>query len=187
MYSKPRVVISRCIEFEPVRYNRQIISSDFVRSLKQHIEAIPVCPEVEIGLSVPRDTLKLVKEGDDVRIMQPNTGNDYTDEMRSFSMDFFNKIGEVDGFILRSGSPSSGLTRVKIYPKITKTPMIGYGPGIFGGLVKHNFGYLAVEEDLRLKNGVIRENFLRKLFTCGFQGNKTKPEYEKSGGFPYKK
>ena len=84
MFSKPRVVISKCIEFEPVRYNGLIISSEFVRELIKHVEPIPVCPEVGIGLGVPRDTLKLVKKGNDVRIMQPSSGLDFTDKMRAF-------------------------------------------------------------------------------------------------------
>lgn len=164
MFSKPRVVISKCIEFEPVRYNGQIISSDFVRELIKHVEAVPVCPEVGIGLSVPRDTLRLVKMGEDVRLIQPKTRNDYTDEMKRFADQFFSELGEVDGFIMRSSSPSSGITRVKIYSGIEKSPMIGYGRGLFGGMILERYGHLAVEEDLRLKHGAIREHFLRKLF-----------------------
>jgi len=164
LFTKPRVVISKCIEFEPVRYNGQIISSDFVRELIKHVEAIPVCPEVGIGLSVPRDTLRLVKIGEDIRLIQPKTRNDYTDEMKSFAENFFNELGEVDGFIMRSSSPSSGITRVKIYSGIEKSPMLGFGRGIFGGMILEKYGNLAVEEDLRLKHGAIREHFLRKLY-----------------------
>jgi uncharacterized protein YbgA (DUF1722 family)/uncharacterized protein YbbK (DUF523 family) len=164
IFPKPRVVISRCIEFEPVRYNGQIISSEFVKGLLPHIEAITVCPEVDIGLSVPRDTLRLVKKGKEVRLIQPATKIDFTDKMNQYTDEFFNELGEVDGFILRSGSPSSGLTRVKIYASAEKSPRVGYGSGVFGGRVKEKFGHLAVEEDLRLKNSVIREHFLRKLF-----------------------
>jgi uncharacterized protein YbgA (DUF1722 family)/uncharacterized protein YbbK (DUF523 family) len=164
MFSEPRVVISKCIEFEPVRYNGLIISSEFVRELKKHVTSIPVCPEVGIGLGVPRDTLRLVKQGDDIRLMQPKTGLDLTDKMREFADNFFSKMGEVDGFVMRSSSPTSGFTRVKIYPKITKSALIGFGPGIFGGMVKERYGHLAVEEDLRLKHGAIREHFLRKLY-----------------------
>ena len=123
MFSKPRVVISKCIEFEPVRYNGQIISSDLVRELIKHVEPIPVCPEVGIGLSVPRESLRLVKMGADIRLIQPKTRNDYTDEMKSFAEQFFSELGMVDGFIMRSSSPSSGITRVKIYSGIEKSPM----------------------------------------------------------------
>jgi uncharacterized protein YbgA (DUF1722 family)/uncharacterized protein YbbK (DUF523 family) len=164
MFSKPRVVISKCIEFEPVRYNGLKISSDFVKELINYIEPITVCPEVGIDLGVPRDTLKLVQIGKDVRLIQPKTRLDLTNEMINFADGFFSSIGEVDGFIMRSSSPSSGITRVKIYSKIEKSPMIRYGSGIFGSMVKERYGHLAVEEDLRLKEGNIREHFLRKLF-----------------------
>ncbi len=164
-FPKPKVVISRCIEFEPVRYNGQIISSEFVRGLLNHIEPIPICPEVEIGLGVPRDTLKLVKMKDGIHLVQPSTGSDLTEKMNIFSDTFFSTLGDVDGFILRSGSPSSGLTRVKVYSSTEKSPMIGYSSGLFAGKVKENYSHLAVEEDLRLKNGRIREHFLRKIYT----------------------
>jgi len=164
-WPKPRVVISRCIEFEHVRYNGQIISSDFVKGLLPHIDAVPICPEVEIGLGIPRDSLRLVKQGDEIRLLQPATKMDYTEKMNEFTYHFFSNLGEVDGFILRSGSPSSGLTRVKIYASIEKSPAIGRGSGLFAGKVKEKYGHLAIEEDLRLKQSRIREHFLRKLYT----------------------
>ena len=166
-------MISRCIEFEHVRYNGQIISSDFVKGLLPHIDAVPVCPEVEIGLGVPRDTLRLVKQGDEIRLLQPATKMDFTEKMNTFSDQFLSNLGEVDGFILRSGSPSSGLTRVKIYGSIERSPAIGRGSGLFAGKIKEKYGHLAVEEDLRLKHSRIREHFLRKLYTlAGFRETK---------------
>lgn len=126
---RPRVVISRCIEFEHVRYNGQIISSDFVKGLLPHIDAVPICPEVEIGLRIPRDSLRLVIQGEEVRLLQPATKIDYTEKMNEFTDQFFRSLGEVDGFILRSGSPSSGLTRVKIYASIEKSPAVSHGSG----------------------------------------------------------
>lgn len=164
-WPRPKVVVSRCIEFEPVRYNGQIIRSDFVKGLLPHIDAVPICPEVEIGLGIPRDSLRLVKHGDNIRLLQPSTKKDFTDKMNEFSEQFLDRLGEVDGFILRSGSPSSGLTRVKIYASIEKSPAISYGSGLFAGKVKEKYSHLAVEEDLRLKHSRIREHFLRKLYT----------------------
>ena len=172
-WPKPRVVISRCIEFEHVRYNGQIIRSDFVKGLLPHIDAVPVCPEVEMGLGVPRDTLRLVKQDEEIRLLQPATKMDFTEKMHYFTDSFFSGLGDVDGFILRSGSPSSGLTRVKIYASIERSPAIGRGSGVFAGKVKERYGHLAVEEDLRLKHSRIREHFLRKLYTlAGFRETK---------------
>ena len=163
-WPKPRVVISKCIEFDPVRYNGQIISSDFVKGLLPHIDAIPICPEVEIGLGIPRDSLRLVKKGKEINLIQPATKMDYTNKMNEFADQFLDNLGDVDGFILRSGSPSSGLNRVKIYASVEKSPAIGYGSGLFAKKVKEKYDHLAIEEDLRLKHNRIREHFLRKLY-----------------------
>lgn len=163
-FAKPRIVISRCIEFEAVRWNSQIIRNDFVRSLLPHIEAVTVCPEVGIGLPVPRQTLRLVKQGDDVRLMQPATGKDLTDEMNTFTEEFLNGLPDVDGFILTSRSPSSGLSNVKVYAGIKNAPQVGRTSGVFASQVKARYKHLAVEEDKRLGKSKIREHFLRKLF-----------------------
>ena len=162
---RPRVVISRCIEFENVRWNAQIIRSEFVEALIPHVEEFTVCPEVGIGLGVPRETLRLVDKGDGVRLMQPATGEDLTDRMTTFLDDFIAGLPEVDGFILKSRSPTSGLRRVKIYPSLGKVAHIRRGPGLFGGIVRERFGHLALEDEGRLRNGRIREHFLRKLYT----------------------
>ncbi|MBD3172502.1 DUF1722 domain-containing protein [Candidatus Bathyarchaeota archaeon] len=164
MYPRPRVVISKCIEFEPVRYNGQMIRNDFVKQLLNHVEAFPVCPETGIGLGVPRDTLRLVKKDDGVHLIQPKTGNDYTETMTKFSDRFLDTLDDVDGFILRTGSPSSGLTRVKVYAEAGRSPVVGRSSGIFASRVKERFGHLALDEDMRLNNGVIKDHYLRKLF-----------------------
>ena len=162
---RPKVVISRCIEYESVRWNAQIIRSEFVEALIPHIEAITVCPEVGIGLGVPRETLRLVKIGDEVRLLQPRTEEDYTERILEFIDEFLSGLPEVDGYILKSRSPTSGLRGVKIYPSIGKVPHIERGSGIFGGVVRERFGHLALEDEGRLRNGKIREHFLRKLYT----------------------
>ena len=78
-FPRPRVVISRCIEFESVRWNAQIVRSDFVKGLLPHVDPITVCPEVEIGLGVPRETLRVVRGDGGLRLLQPKTGVDVTD------------------------------------------------------------------------------------------------------------
>lgn len=82
---KLRVLMSECIEFKAVRYNGQMIHSPFVRALKPHIEFLPVCPEVAIGIGVPRDTLRIVhKDGVD-HLIQPRTYRDVAEEMNVFT------------------------------------------------------------------------------------------------------
>jgi uncharacterized protein YbgA (DUF1722 family)/uncharacterized protein YbbK (DUF523 family) len=164
-FNKPRIVISKCITFEPVRWDGQIIASRFVEDLKPHVEFIPVCPEVAIGLGVPRETLRIVKSGDDLRLIQSATGLDFTDKMRQFTQDFLGVLPEVDGFILKSGSPTSALKDSRIYPSTGKVAPLGRGAGFFGGAVGARFSYLALEDERRLLNSRIREHFLTKLYT----------------------
>lgn len=169
--AKPRVVVSRCIEFEPVRYNGQMMRSEFVRALLPHVEPITVCPEVDIGLGVPRQTLRLVKRKDEKRLYQPETGLDLTERMLAFAEGFMGSLPPVDGFIMKSGSPSSGVRNVKVYGSVKPSPVVERSSGLFGGLVRERFGHLAVEDDRRLDNARIREHFLRKLFTLArFRG-----------------
>ena len=113
-FAKPNVVISKCITFLPVRYDAQIVTSDFVEKLKSHVNFIPVCPEVEIGLGVPRDPVRIVLVNGERKLIQPKTGYDFTEKMERFTESFLNSLEKVDGFILKRGSPSSGFKNVKI-------------------------------------------------------------------------
>jgi len=163
-FPKPNVVISKCITFAPVRYNGQIITSEFVDKLKPYVNSIPVCPEVEIGLGTPREPVRIVQAKGERRLLQPATGLDFTEKMITFAESFLNSLSDVDGFILKRGSPSSGLKNVKIYPSIQKSAPIGKGPGFFGEAVLRKFPNLTIEDELRLINLKIREHFLTKLF-----------------------
>jgi len=164
-FSRPIVVVSKCITFEPVRWDGGIIASELVEKLKPYVSFVPVCPEVEIGLGVPRDPVRIVLVNGEHRLVQPSTGLDFTDRMRNFAESFLNSLREVNGFILKSGSPSSGFKNVKIYPKMGKSASIARGPGFFGGAVLERFPGLAVEDEHRLLNPRIKEHFLTKLFT----------------------
>jgi uncharacterized protein YbgA (DUF1722 family)/uncharacterized protein YbbK (DUF523 family) len=163
-FTKPILVISKCITFEPVRYDGQTIASDFVEKLKPYVNYIPVCPEVEIGLGVPRYPVKIVLVNGEQRLFQPATGLDFTEKMKDFAESFLNSLEEVDGFILKRGSPSSGFKNAKIYPKIEKTSPVSRGPGFFGRVVLKKFPKLAIEDEKRLLNVRIRDHFLTKLF-----------------------
>lgn len=164
-FSKPIVVLSRCIEVEPVRWDGRIIASEFVEKLKPFVEYIPVCPEVEIGLGIPRNPIRIVKKGSSLRLLQPATGLDFTEKMEQFSKTFLDALPEVDGFILKSGSPSSALKDAKIYPSTERVSALGKGAGFFGGAVANRFNFLALEDEHRLLNPRIKEHFLTKLYT----------------------
>jgi uncharacterized protein YbgA (DUF1722 family)/uncharacterized protein YbbK (DUF523 family) len=163
-FPKPKIVVSRCIEFASCRYNGAMIPSEVVRSLTPHVEFVPVCPEVEIGLGVPRDTIRVVKSGARLKLMQPTTGKDVTVSMQRFVGSFLGSLSDVDGFILKFRSPSCGLKEVKIYPGPDARTTAEKGPGFFGGAVLERFPQLAVEDEGRLTNFRIREHFLTRIF-----------------------
>ncbi len=163
-WPRPVVVLSRCLELEPVRYNAQVIPYDFVRELEPWITFVPVCPELEIGLGVPRDPIRIVEVDGKAHLWQPETDRDVTDEMREFSDTFLTALPEVDGFILKNRSPSCGISDVKLYQGRDPSAMTKRGPGFFGGRVLELYPGLAIEDEGRLRNYRIREHFLTKLF-----------------------
>jgi uncharacterized protein YbgA (DUF1722 family)/uncharacterized protein YbbK (DUF523 family) len=163
-FPRPVVVVSRCLGFDAVRYDGSIIRDEVVASLKPHVEFVPVCPEVEIGLGVPREPVRVVEDEAGRRLVQPATGLDVTAQMLAFAQTFLDRLDAVDGFILKSRSPSSGIKDVKIYSSAGKGPATGKGAGFFGGAVLERFGHLAVEDEGRLKNLRLREHFLTKIF-----------------------
>ncbi len=173
-FVKPKVVISKCIEFENVRWDGQIISSDFVSKLMPHVEFVPVCPEVEIGLGVPRHPIRIVLFDGDLRLIQPATNLDVTEKMRSFANSFLDSLQQVDGFILKSRSPTSAIRDAKVYPSIEKkVAPISKGSGFFAAVVLERFPHMAIEDEGRLRNPSIKEHFLTKIFTlASFRGVK---------------
>lgn len=163
-FPKPTVVVSKCIEFDRCRYNGLMISSDVVRALRPFVEFMPVCPEVEIGLGVPRDPIRIVASKGGRALVQPSTGADVTKKMERFARSHLGALGEVDGFVLKSRSPSCGTRDVKIFPGIESHAASDKGPGFFGGAVLEAFPGCPVEDEGRLLNFRIREHFLTSLF-----------------------
>lgn len=165
VFLKPRLVVSQCIEFAHCRWNGLMISSDVVKLLKEHVEFIPVCPEVAIGLGVPREPVRVVARADGAYLLQPATGLDCTAPMRSFAARFLAGVGEVDGLILKSRSPSCGLKDVKIYPDRPDAAPSSTGAGFFGQAALERLGHLALEDEARLTNFNLRQHFLTRIYT----------------------
>jgi uncharacterized protein YbgA (DUF1722 family)/uncharacterized protein YbbK (DUF523 family) len=167
----PRVVFSRCLGFEACRYNGQAIHDPIVESILPYIEPITVCPEMAVGLGVPRKPVRLVEEKEQVFLLQPETGQDVTEAMSAFTERFLDELSDVDGFILKYRSPSCGLNQVRVYN--SRAPRAGHrkGMGAFGGRVIERFSDLAVEDEGRLQSFDIRQHFLTKLFSLArFRG-----------------
>jgi uncharacterized protein YbgA (DUF1722 family)/uncharacterized protein YbbK (DUF523 family) len=162
--ARPRVVVSKCIEFDRCRYNGLMISSDVVRALKPLVDFVPVCPEVEIGLGVPRDPIRVVSSRAVRALVQPSTGADVTAKMEAFARSFLGSLGDVDGFFLKSRSPSCGIKDVKIFPGVEKQAAADKGAGFFGGAVLEAFPGHPVEDEGRLLNFRLREHFLTALY-----------------------
>ncbi|MEL7660771.1 YbgA family protein [Acetobacterium wieringae] len=162
---RPQVVVSKCMGFDACRYNGQTLPDKFVEKLKDYVDYHPVCAEVEIGLGVPRNPVRLVMENEQLVLYQPASDTEYTGEMIAFSDAFFDSLKAVDGFILKGRSPSCGTKDVKVYLGKAKTTGSIKGQGIFAGQVFKRYPYLAIEEEGRLTNFRIREHFLAKLYT----------------------
>jgi uncharacterized protein YbgA (DUF1722 family)/uncharacterized protein YbbK (DUF523 family) len=162
---KPKLVISKCLTGAHCRYNGEIIFDKFVYQLAPYVEYSPVCPELEIGLGVPRDPIRIISHRGNISLLQPATNRDITQEMTRFAESYLDSIIEVDGFILKSRSPSCGIKDVKVYPGIDKNNILEKRAGIVGLAVLTKYPLLPIEDEGRLTNFRIREHFLTRLFT----------------------
>lgn len=163
-FTRPRVAHSACLEHEQCRWDGSRIPDSFLRRLKPHVDFSPVCPEVEIGLGVPRDTIRLVVDGDETRLVQPSTSRDLTDDMHTFAEKHLEAVGPVDGWVLKSGSPTCGTKGVKVYAGMENAPPERNEPGLFARHVLEHHDGLAVESEGRLRNYSIRHHFLTRLY-----------------------
>jgi uncharacterized protein YbgA (DUF1722 family)/uncharacterized protein YbbK (DUF523 family) len=164
----PRIVVSECLGFKACRYNGEVIEEPFLKALEPYVEFVFVCPEVEIGLGIPRDPIRLVvidKDLENPNLIQPATGRDVTGEMIRFSSSFLDGLSDVDGFVLKGGSPSCGVKDVKRFPSAeSKGGSLKRGPGLFAKSVLDKFPDLPIEDEGRLKNLRLREHYLTRAF-----------------------
>lgn len=161
---KPRIVVSMCLGLAKCRYDGSIIPEPIVAALREWVELIPICPELELGLGAPRPPVRLVRIGEKIRLVQPATGRDLTEAMQAFAASFLDSLPPVDGFILKNRSPSCGIKDAKVYAPGEKAPTVGVRPGMFGEAVCARFPDLPVEDEGRLTNRAIREHFFTRVF-----------------------
>ena len=100
-FRRPRILISKCLEFDACRYDGKMISNVYINTLKNYVDFITVCPEVEIGLGVPRDPIHLIKTKNKLTLFQPSTKSDLGAKMKSFSKEFMGSINYLDGIIFK--------------------------------------------------------------------------------------
>jgi uncharacterized protein YbgA (DUF1722 family)/uncharacterized protein YbbK (DUF523 family) len=124
---------------------------------------VPVCPEVEIGLGTPRPAMRLAAAGTGSRLVVIKTGEDLTDRMVAWARDRLDGFADLDGFVLKKDSPSCGMERVRRYRDDGE--MIGKDEsGIFAAALMERYPLLPMEEEGRLNDPVLRENFADRLF-----------------------
>ncbi|GGM91915.1 hypothetical protein GCM10007092_01050 [Thermus composti] len=164
VWPKPRVVVSACLGFAAVRYSGECIPDRAVTALREFVEFVPVCPEVEIGLGVPRPVVRLVRGEEGPRMVQPKTGEDLTERMRAFSGRFLSGLGPVEGFILKNRSPNCALKDAEVYARADEGGVVERGPGLFARAVEEAFPLLPKEDEGRLTNARIRAHFLTRIF-----------------------
>ncbi|WP_292469385.1 DUF523 and DUF1722 domain-containing protein [Methanolobus sp.] len=164
-FPRPIVLVSRCLEFDSVRYNGQLVRSQIVRDMIPYVDFIKVCPEVDIGMGVPRNPLRIIKKDGKYRLIQQKTGEDFTEKMNTFSVKFLGDLGDIDGFIFKGLSPSVGLDDVKVYSKMSMSPVIERTAGLFAKYVIAKYPGNPMEENERLRNLHIRHHFLTQLYT----------------------
>lgn len=165
MVEKPKILVSKCLGFCKCRYDGQVLPDKFIKSIEPYVEFIQVCPEVEIGLGIPRPSVKLIIIDGKYELYQPENDRIVTPEMDEYSHRVLSEIPEIEGAILKGRSPTCGIKDVKIYQSLKKGASSIKGVGRFAEHVYDYFPYAAIEEEGRLTNLGIREHFLTKLFT----------------------
>jgi len=159
-----RVGISSCLLGRKVRYDGGHKRDPFVTDLLGlHFIWVPVCPEVEAGMGIPREAVRLEGEAEQPRMIGNKTKKDYTRMMESFSRTRVRAIAEMglSGYILKARSPSCGMGRVKLY----RTSGPGKQTrGIFARQLLERMPHLPVEEEGRLHDPILRENFVERVF-----------------------
>ncbi len=162
--TRPVIVLSHCLADRACRYNGQALNDPIVGMLDGFVTFKPVCPEVAIGLGVPRQPIQMVDSDDGPRLVQPATGLDVTEKMHAFSKRFLKALGPVDGFLIKGRSPSCGPSNVRIYASV-KGRVAGKGPGLFAAAMIERFPAMAIEEEGRLYDFSIRDHFLTRVFS----------------------
>ncbi len=162
-----KIGVSWCLLGAAVRFDGGHKRSDFlVDTLSSVVEFVPVCPEVEIGLGVPRETLRLVRDGgaQAIRLVSNRSGIDYTKVMNSYADRRVVALGdeELSGYIVKKDSPSCGMERVRVYG--SSGMPTGDGTGLFAAALIRRYPNLPVEEEGRLNDSQLRENFVERVF-----------------------
>jgi uncharacterized protein YbbK (DUF523 family) len=162
---KIKLGISSCLLGVNVRYDGGHKLDSFLKdTLGAYVDYVPVCPEVECGLGVPRESMHLEGESENPRLVTTGSNQDRTDLLVDWVL---KRVVELEaenlyGFIFKSDSPSCGMERVKVYNE--KGMAVKTGIGIFARIFKEHFPLLPVEDEGRLHDPILREKFIERIF-----------------------
>lgn len=180
---KPKIVVSECLYGTKCRYDGQGYNDKVIQSLKDYVDIQTVCPELAIGLPIPREPIRIEmnKENEEYRLIDYNSKNDYTNQMTEFSEEFINGLEDIDGFVLKSKSPTCELKDAKVYYHGNKCSIRSNENGFFSQKIIEKYDYLPIENEGRLKNYNIRDNFFTRIFFINnLKNNKNIIEFHKN-------
>ncbi|MEQ1895777.1 MAG: DUF523 and DUF1722 domain-containing protein [Vicinamibacterales bacterium] len=163
-----RVGISACLLGDQVRFDGGHKRDPFlIDTMGPFVDWVKVCPEVEAGMGTPRESIRLVEDDGRLRLLTVRTGMDHTAAMKGWTARRVRELAAEDlcGFVVKKDSPSCGMVRVKVYgPPGTTGPAGRHGRGMFTGALMDAFPNLPVEEEGRLSDPRLRENFIERVF-----------------------
>lgn len=160
-----KVGISSCLLGQRVRFDGGHKRDSYIMSvLAPFFTFVPICPELEVGMGVPRETVRLVGSAETPSMIGVKSGEDWTDRMNRNSKKRVvqSDLREICGYILKKDSPSCGMERVKLYGSSPTPKRIGRG--LFVTVLIDQFPLLPIEEEGRLNDAAIRENFIERVF-----------------------
>ncbi|MFV2176959.1 YbgA family protein [Actinomadura sp. LOL_016] len=166
MTTRPRLAVSSCLLGAPVRYNGAHSRDRFLTGqLSRHVDWVPVCPEMEIGLGAPRPTMRVHTDG---RI-RAKDGTDHTAAMTALADRRISDLESLDGYVFKARSPSCGLLNLPRHAsgpdeRADGQPVDRRGTGVFAARVRDALPDLPAEEDGRLNDPVLREHFVERVF-----------------------
>jgi len=165
MSDKIRIGVSSCLLGNQVRFDGGHKRNEFVTDVfGQFVEFVPVCPEVEIGMGTPRESIALRRQDGELRLLGNRSGADFTAKMKSYADKRTRALGAEDlsGYILKKDSPSCGMERVRVYAENGMPSRDGVG--MFAAALLRRYPNLPVEEEGRLSDPKLRENFVERVF-----------------------
>ena len=161
-----RIGVSSCLLGQEVRFDGGHKKDQFlVQELAKQVEWVPVCPELEVGMGVPREAVRLVKgDSGGPRMVGVRSGDDWTERMHAYSEKRLKALErlELSGYVFKSKSPTCGIERVKVYGPNGMPEK--NGRGLFAEAFMHRFPWLPIEDEGRLNDPLLRENFIEKVF-----------------------